>query len=232
MRIGVIDSGIGGITLLSRLTKAFSGNEFVYFADTSNAPYGNRSSQFIIERVRVICRELLTKKVDIIVLACNTASVTALDDLRKEFCVPIFGVKPIITGDSDIVLCTPLTGKSQCINSARNRGCTIIEEPTLATEIESVAPYFCALQARVYNILSSYTNGVLHLACTHYVFLKDVIKEIFPYLEIKDGYDDVVNSLTPYVEDGKARRFSIEFLVKNAKLGLKYSRIFDELQKI
>ena len=232
MRIGVIDSGIGGLTLLSRLTKAFSGNEFVYFADVSNAPYGDKSREFIIERVRVICRELLAKNIDILVLACNTASVTALDVLKSEFDVPIFGVKPIITGDSDIVLCTPLTGKSQCINSARDRGCVIIEEPTLATEIESVAPYFCALQARIRDILYQHTKGVVHLACTHYVFLKDVIKEIFPDIEIKDGYDSVVNSLSQYVKSHNDRGFLVEFMLGNTKLGLKYSRIFNELGKI
>ena len=232
MRIGVIDSGIGGLTLLSRLTKEFRGNDFIYFGDTLNAPYGNKPREFIISRVREICTLLVKRKVDIIVLACNTASVTALDVLKSEFDIPILGVKPAFMGEKDIILCTPLTAKSSYIEMAREKGCFIIEEPTLASEIESVAPYFCALESRVSGILFPYRDSILHLACTHYVFLKTIIKEIFPNIEIHDGYDAVVASLKPYLNTPTNRGFSIEFLLENAKLGRKYSRIFDKLQKI
>lgn len=93
MRIGVFDSGIGGITVLSELKKRFPGAEFVYFGDTANVPYGTKSAAQV-ERLAVACAKTLKGKgIDALVVACNTASSLALPAVREVMLpLPVFGV--------------------------------------------------------------------------------------------------------------------------------------------
>lgn len=93
MRIGVFDSGIGGLTVLKELRKRFAEIDFVYLGDTAHVPYGAKSPAQI-EKLSLACAEVLRKKqIDALVVACNTASSWALSSLRKAMDpVPVFGV--------------------------------------------------------------------------------------------------------------------------------------------
>lgn len=94
--IGVFDSGVGGLTILKELLRELPDERYLYFGDTGNCPYGVRPVAEIQELSRNAVRFLLDRGAKIIVVACNTASVSALAYLRETFDCPFVGVVPAI----------------------------------------------------------------------------------------------------------------------------------------
>lgn len=90
--IGVFDSGVGGLTVAREIMRQIPNEKIVYFGDTARVPYGSKSKETVTRFSRQIVRFLQTHHVKTIVVACNTASAYALDDLEKEIDVPIIGV--------------------------------------------------------------------------------------------------------------------------------------------
>ncbi len=90
--IGMFDSGVGGLTVAREIIRQLPNERIVYFGDTARVPYGNKSRETIIKFSRQIVRFLQTQQVKAIVVACNTASAYALDELEKETDIPIIGV--------------------------------------------------------------------------------------------------------------------------------------------
>lgn len=94
--IGVFDSGVGGLTILSALRKELPQEHYIYFGDTGHCPYGLRSEAEIIELTKRACNFLIKQGVKLIVVACNTASQAALTTLRATFSLPFVGVVPAV----------------------------------------------------------------------------------------------------------------------------------------
>ncbi len=94
--VGVFDTGVGGLTILSDLLRELPGERFVYFGDTGNCPYGVRPEEEIQALSVAGVRLLLERGAKAVVIACNTASVTALATLRATYAVPIVGVVPAV----------------------------------------------------------------------------------------------------------------------------------------
>jgi glutamate racemase len=94
--IGVFDSGVGGLTILSALRKELPGENYVYFGDTARCPYGMRSDAEITELSIRACQFLMEQGAKLIVVACNTASQAALNTLRATFQLPFIGVVPAV----------------------------------------------------------------------------------------------------------------------------------------
>lgn len=90
--IGVFDSGVGGLTVAREIMSQLPNERIVYFGDTARVPYGSKSRDTIIKYSGQIIRFLKTQKVKAIVVACNTASAVALDEVKKELDIPIIGV--------------------------------------------------------------------------------------------------------------------------------------------
>ncbi len=90
--IGVFDSGVGGLTVAREIMRQIPNERIVYFGDTARLPYGSKSKDNIIKYSRQIIRFLQTENVKAIVVACNTASALALDEMQQEFDLPIIGV--------------------------------------------------------------------------------------------------------------------------------------------
>lgn len=90
--IGVFDSGVGGLTVAREIMRQIPNERIVYFGDTARVPYGSKSKDNIIKFSRQIIRFLQTENVKAIVIACNTASALALDEMQQEFELPILGV--------------------------------------------------------------------------------------------------------------------------------------------
>ncbi len=90
--VGVFDSGVGGLTVAREIMRQIPNERIVYFGDTARVPYGSKSRETIIKYSRQILRFLQTQQVKAIVVACNTASAYALDELEKETDIPIIGV--------------------------------------------------------------------------------------------------------------------------------------------
>ena len=90
--IGVFDSGVGGLTVAREIMRQLPNERIVYFGDTARVPYGNKSRETITRFSKQIVRFLQTQQVKAIVVACNTASAYALDELEKEADLPMIGV--------------------------------------------------------------------------------------------------------------------------------------------
>ncbi|WP_317628139.1 glutamate racemase [Colwellia psychrerythraea] len=94
--IGVFDSGVGGLSIAKCIAQQLPHENIIYFADSLHAPYGEKSVDFIIKRVNLIAKQLIAKGVKAIVIACNTATVNAIEQLRAQVKIPIIGVEPAI----------------------------------------------------------------------------------------------------------------------------------------
>lgn len=95
-RIGIFDSGVGGLSVLREIRKVLPGEECVYYADTANCPYGSKTRAFIIGRAVAITQLLLDRGCEIVVVACNTATAAAIATLRARFPVRFVGIEPAV----------------------------------------------------------------------------------------------------------------------------------------
>ena len=92
--IGVIDSGIGGATVMKELLKEMPNEDYIYYSDSINNPYGDKTNEEIIKIVDNIVEKLVKQNVKMIIIACNTASAICKDYLRKKYSLPIIAIEP------------------------------------------------------------------------------------------------------------------------------------------
>ena len=92
MAIGIFDSGVGGLTVLREVRKVLPNEKIYYFGDTARVPYGDKSKELIVRYSKQIVEFLLERKVSAIVVACNTATSLALEELDATYKIPIIGV--------------------------------------------------------------------------------------------------------------------------------------------
>lgn len=193
-RIGVFDSGVGGLTVLRELYRQLPKESILYFGDTARLPYGNRTSQEIVQFVREILTWMQGEEVKMVIMACNTSSALALDIVRQEFDFPILGVilpgarAAVRRGRKIGVIATPATVASNAYRDA-------IHEIDPQTEVWQVpCPEFVPLieQNRIYDpytkqVTRDYLQSLmaaqidtLVFGCTHYQHLTPVLREILP----------------------------------------------------
>ena len=95
IKIGIFDSGIGGITVLKEIIKILPNEQYVYYSDSKNNPYGDKPKEEIKKICDKICRHLLQKGCNVIVIACNTASAVSAKFLRNKYKdIPIIAIEP------------------------------------------------------------------------------------------------------------------------------------------
>lgn len=189
--IGVFDSGRGGLTVAREIIRQLPNERIVYFGDTARVPYGSKSKDTVIRYSRQIVRFLLTKNVKAIVVACNTASAFALEELKKELDIPIIGV--IRPGAKAAVENTKtkrigVIGTEGTIRSAIYSE-VIHELDREAMVIGKACPLFVSLVEEgwlhdtvtdevAYRYLSEFKDrdiDTLIMGCTHYPLLRSTI---------------------------------------------------------
>lgn len=211
--IGITDSGMGGLTILNALFSNNKCNNYIYYADIANCPYGMKSSKEITELTRNCCNKLIEMGADIIVIACNTATSAAIDTLRQEFKIPIVGTEPAVMpaiadkSKKILVLATPYTINSEryykLINKYEDR---IINCPCsdLARLIEDFAPDFIQMYDYMESILKPFRDcNAIVLGCTHYVLLKDIIHRIMPNVALYDSSSGIVRQVNYLIDKNK-----------------------------
>lgn len=99
--IGIMDSGVGGLSVLREILKVLPTEKFIYFSDNAYCPYGEKKASLILERARAVTDIMLTRGADIVVIACNTATAAAIASLRKEYSAPNEKVKALTGGRRD-----------------------------------------------------------------------------------------------------------------------------------
>ncbi len=191
--IGVFDSGIGGLSVARAIRQLLPGESLHYFADTGHAPYGEKSDEYIYQRMCVISQQLLASGVKAIVVACNTATTAAIAKLRAEYSVPIIGVEPgvkpaVLASRTGVVgvLATPRTLQTPAFSqlSARFAGSArIVLQPCpgLVPLIEALSLESPALRQLLQNYIKpllAQGADTLVLGCTHYNFIAGLIAEI------------------------------------------------------
>jgi glutamate racemase len=215
--IGVFDSGVGGLTILSALRQELPYENYIYFGDTANCPYGTRSDAEITDLSIQVCRFLIEQGVKLIVVACNTASQAALNSLRATFTsIRFVGVVPAVKPAAST------TQKGRIGIAATNQAAKaiylqqLIDEfaggiqafavgcPELVTLVEQGELDGFAVEETVKQALHPIVKedvDVIVLGCTHFPALRPVIERVtFHKIHIIDSSAAVARR-THYVLD-------------------------------
>ncbi len=192
--IGVFDSGVGGLTVAREIMRNLPNEHIVYFGDTARVPYGSKSKETVVRYSRQIIRFLQTQNIKAIVVACNTASALALDEVEQDLDIPIIGVlKP---------------GARVAVSSTRNKKIGVIatestinshlyahfihEQDPQITVYEKACPLFVPLveegwlkdpvtrevaQRYLKELVNAGIDSLI-LGCTHYPLLRSLIQEV------------------------------------------------------
>ncbi len=192
--IGVFDSGSGGLSILTTLQVVLPKESFLYIGDHAHNPYGDKTTEYIRERTAAAISYLVEHQVKLIVIACNTSTIAGIEWYRTQFPnVPIVGVVPVIKTAAlesrtrkIIVLSTEYTAKSKYqkkLITEFGSDCevTSLGSSILVPLIEQGIMNGPIIESELTRILSPYVGGeadVLVLGCTHYPFLKPVLRAI------------------------------------------------------
>ena len=203
----VIDSGIGGISVLAEARRQMPAENFLFFADAGNAPYGDKPTETIQKLMQEHADAFVNAGAKAILIACNTATSAAAAVLRKTLTIPVLGVEPALkpaalNEDGQIlVLGTRLTireKKFQDLLKTYGEGRDIIPIacPGLMQRIET-DPMGAETAAYLDDVFKPYrsTMKAVVLGCTHYVFLRPLLRSRYPELTLYDGNEGVCRHL-------------------------------------
>ncbi|MDN3505612.1 MAG: glutamate racemase [Simkaniaceae bacterium] len=184
--IGILDSGVGGLSILQAIEAELPNEDILYFADTAHFPYGEKTEAEVIRYSTQIAAFLFTQNVKLLIIGCHTASAAALKNLTNAFPLPVLGmIAPTInllaqtTKNKRIgILATELTLRSGIYQNAIPGAITYpLSCPELKEKIESNDPNTQpTIQACIAPLLGQEVDTLL-LACTHYPHLKGAIEE-------------------------------------------------------
>ncbi|RMD76765.1 glutamate racemase [Candidatus Dojkabacteria bacterium] len=226
MKIGLFDSGIGGLTVLRAIREKFPNVDLVYLGDTARVPYGNKSPQTVV-RYSFECADfLLFQDINLLVVACNTASSYALEELKKALSIPVVGV--IEPGVKSALRTTSrgrvgVIGTMATIKSGSHKklleeygvivfqkACPLfvplVEEGIIEGEIaKKVVEYY--LQE-----LKEVDIDTLILGCTHYPLLKPLIEDfIGEKVKVVDSAESTAREIEPLVSDQGSSELELYF---------------------
>ncbi len=233
MRVGVFDSGLGGLTVLSELLKVSTGVEFYYLGDTARVPYGIRSSETVVS-YSLQCAAFLERfGIDILVVACNTASARAVEALRERF--PSIGIYEVIAPAVEKVvkvarrrvgvIGTPSTVGSSVYKyllEDKRKDLEVLQRatPLLVPLVEEGITEGPVAEAVLKHYLSGWEEKIdtLLLGCTHYPLLEETIKKLFPYWEVVNSALPLAEKLAEKLTFGGENKVHLFFSDKNAFL--------------
>ena len=203
-RIGVFDSGVGGLTVLRAMSEQMPAH-YLYFGDTARLPYGTKSADTVARYAIGAARFLEAQNIDLLVIACNTATALALPQIKQAARVPVIGVvepgaamaAEVSRSRSAIVIATEATVSSHAYRDAlRQYGLEAYEKacPLFVPLVEEgwIDHPVTEQVARIYlgeaMAQSSDTADVLVLACTHYPLIAPLLRSITPnHVKIVDS---------------------------------------------
>ena len=191
--IGLLDSGLGGIGVLGEALRQLPNEDYVYYGDTANAPYGDKTPEEVLGLVHQAVERLIELRCKAIVIACNTATSVSAGKLRQELALPIIGMEPalkpasLLPGEGKIlVMATRVTlalPKFQALMAQYGRDAVPVPCPGLMECVERgelEGPKVTALLRQLLGPWLSQPVKAVVLGCTHYPFLRKTIAALFP----------------------------------------------------
>ena len=199
-----LDSGIGGMTTMRAVMQLLPSENYAYFCDTKNVPYGNKSDAEILRLASAMMKRVEQYPVKAVVLACNTITAVCAKKFRAEYPFKIFGIEPAVrpalkNGGKTLVLAT-----SRTIHELQNRG--VGERADLFAPILLAETIECSTNPDALNIEKhlppdrGYKNVVL--GCTHYPLVFRQISDRYPRARIWDGNDGLARHVFRIVKAG------------------------------
>jgi glutamate racemase len=249
MKIGVFDSGFGGLTVLRALVERIPQADYLYLGDTARLPYGAKSRETVARYAASSARFLVGEGAEFLVIACNTASALALDAIRDAVAVPVLGVVETGANAADrssttrdvMVIATAATVESHAYTTAcAERGMRVIEKacPLLVPLVEEgwIEHPVTADVLRIYLAeLMEVARGVglnadtLVLGCTHYPLLRRQIEAGVPEsLRVIDSAEATADEvarrlrLSRHGSNGESRFFATDSVAKFGALGSRF----------
>jgi len=223
MKIGIFDSGIGGLSVLHLARKMIPQAEFIYYADEKHVPYGEKTVEEIRGFVEEILHFLIAQEVDAIVIACNTATSVANKEFREKFPVPIVGMEPAVKmaveqqhemGKRILVAATPVTIAGDKLHLLlervdKNHEADLVSLPMLVRfaergdfETGEIEEYLREELGRF--DLTQYEAVVL--GCTHFNYFKEKFQKVFPVpVHFVDGNAGTIRQLKRVLGEKAAR---------------------------
>ena len=217
VRIGIFDSGVGGLSVMQAIRSRLPHAELLYAADTAYAPYGDRSEEFLCDRSERIARFLCDQGAQMIVVACNTATAAAVARLRAASpTLPLVGVEPGVKPAVALsaarrigVLATTRTlasEKFRRLAEAHADGATLVLQPCpgLADAIEAADARGSGLDVLVERYCAPLRDAgvdVAVLGCTHYVFARQLFERALPGVQLVDTADAIARQTARFAGD-------------------------------
>jgi glutamate racemase len=218
-RIAFFDSGIGGITVLHEALRLLPHEDYIYYADTLNAPYGTREKHEVKKLVSDAVGFIVHQGVKAVVIACNTATSAAVEDLRRLYSIPIIGMEPAVKPAVEkngrdhkrvIVTATPLTLKEEKLRNLIDRVDNehIVDLLPLPELVKFAERYEFSGEEVTDYIRSEFGSfeleqyGTVVLGCTHFIYFKSILADILPsHIDIIDGNRGTVSNLKKIMEN-------------------------------
>ena len=191
--IAVFDSGVGGISVLRHLRAELPQERFLYFGDSANAPYGTRPTAQIRELTLAAAEKLVARGIKALVVACNTATAAAIEDLRREYPdIIVIGIEPALKlatdrypGGTIGVMATPATLRERKFARLMERcadHCTVVKLPAagLVELVEAGKANGAEAEELLRPLLAPHagTLDAVVLGCTHYPFAAETISRL------------------------------------------------------
>ncbi|HSX46100.1 MAG TPA: glutamate racemase [Candidatus Saccharimonadia bacterium] len=189
MKIGVFDSGVGGLSVANAIKKALPEQEIILREDKAHLPYGTRPPKEILGFVTPIFQEMIDSGCQVIVVACNTVSTTLIGELRQRFDVPMVAIEPMVkpaaalTKSGVIAVCaTPTTLASARYTQLKRdyaKDVTVLEPDCAdwSAMIEHKRVDDEKISSRINQVLDSGAD-VIVLGCTHYHWIEEDVKKL------------------------------------------------------
>lgn len=213
--IAIFDSGIGGFTTLLDALDIFPAENFLFYSDTANVPYGEKPISIVKNLTMKSIENIIKYDVKAIVLACNTATSAAGMEFRKDYAIPIIGMEPAIKpaltvtqsktkSNRVLLLSTPLTMKGdkltnllEVVDNDNRVDCLALPELVIYAEEMDFASQRVVnyIKEKILNLnLEQY--GAIVLGCTHFIWYRELLRKLLPHnIGIFDGNEGTLHYL-------------------------------------
>lgn len=211
MKVGIFDSGVGGITVLKRAMEFLPEVDYIYYADNLHVPYGTKPKEEVYGYVKQVVDFLIEEGVDVIVIACNTATCIAVQRLREQTHIPIIGMEPAVKLALDdnaegkiLVTATPLALTTEKYKSLVEY--TDTEHRTVSLPLPELVQFAEERDFNEEKLYAYFEEKLSHydlnefrgivLGCTHFVYFRKYLEKILPpHMKIYDGNEGTVRHL-------------------------------------